>query len=450
MSEPNFCRRLGRHVAVCALAGTLATFGSAETRAEGVLDGETIRILAIGDPVFQVMQRIHGDLEEMAGGTIELDVRAFDVLRQQVLLNAQNDISSYDIIAVDLPQFGEYKGFLVDLSGYVEQSGMDWQDFHDAAWVGGNHDGKQLGIPIQPHPEIFAYRTDLFEEAGLEPPRTTEQVLEAAAKLHGSKDGLSGICWNGGRGTPLGQTVTMVMGSHGLPVIAMDAIDGGFDLGNIKPENMRPQMESDTAKEMADYLMTLMEYSPPGILNMAWDERVRVFAQGGCAMTYIWSGRSAIYELDEAADARGNVAYLPHPAGPNGLNVSTLGGWFMSIPDNLPEERRDLAWSVIDWMTSPEMMVEYTKHGNCVAPRHSVSVNEEVVERCPVVPYVDAMATSGEIAGWQRPPVPEIQQIFDILGAEMHEAIAGATPPEDALASSQSQLDRIMRRAGYY
>lgn len=76
---------------------------------------------------------------------------------------------------------------------------------------------------------------------------------------------------------------------------------------------------------------------------MAWDERVRVFAQGGCAMTYIWSGRSAIYELDEAADARGNVAYLPHPAGPNGLNVSTLGGWFMSIPDNLPEERRDLA-----------------------------------------------------------------------------------------------------------
>lgn len=36
----------------------------------------------------------------------------------------------------------------------------------------------------------------------------------------------------------------------------MDAIDGGFDLGIIKPENMRPQMESDTAKEMADYLMT--------------------------------------------------------------------------------------------------------------------------------------------------------------------------------------------------
>ncbi|MEQ8967275.1 MAG: extracellular solute-binding protein [Azospirillaceae bacterium] len=448
MSETNTLRRL--RGALCTAAAGAALLASAPAVAQGVLDGETIRILAIGDPVFQVMQRIHGDLEEMAGGSIELDVRAFDVLRQQVLLNAQNAESSYDIIAVDLPQFGEYKDFLVDLSPYVEESGMDWQDFHDAAWTGAYHDDKQLGIPIQPHPEIFAYRTDLFEEAGLEPPRTTAQVLAAAEALHGSKDGLSGVCWNAARGTPLGQTVTMVMGAHGLPVIAMAPTDGGFDLGNIGPENMHPQMDSEAAAEMADYLMALMAYSPPGILNMAWDERVRVFAQGGCAMTYIWSGRSAIYELDEEAEARGNVSYLPHPAGPNGLNVSTLGGWYMSIPDNLPEERRDLAWSVIDWMTSPEMMVEYTKHGNCVAPRHSVSMDEGVVERCPVVPYVDEMASNGEIAGWQRPPVPEIQQIFDILGAEMHEALAGATAPDDALASSQQQLDRVMRRAGYY
>ncbi|MDE0534255.1 MAG: extracellular solute-binding protein [Albidovulum sp.] len=439
-----------KKAAAMAVAGAVSSIAVAPASAEGVLNGETIRILAIGDPVFQVMQRIHGDLEEMAGGTIELDVRGFDVLRQQVLLNAQNDVSNYDLISVDLPQFGEYKGFLVDLAGYVESSGMDWQDFHEAAWTGAYHDQMQLGIPIQPHPEIFAYRVDLFEEAGLEPPRTTEQVLAAAKALHGSKDGLSGICWNGARGTPLGQTITMVMGSHGLPVIAMDAIEGGFDLGNVRPENMHPQMESDTASEMAAYLMELMKFSPPGILNMAWDERVRVFAQGGCAMTYIWSGRSAIYELDEDAEARGKVSYLPHPAGPNGLNVSTLGGWFLSIPDNLPEDRRDLAWSVTEWLTSPEMMAEYTKHGNCVAPRHSVSVDEEVVARCPVIPFVDAMATNGEIAGWQRPPVPEIQQIFDILGAEFHEALAGAESPEDALKEAQRQLDRTMRRAGYY
>ena len=86
------------------------------SQAASVLEGQTIRILAIGDPVFQVMQKIHNDMEKMAGGKIELEVRPFDVLHQQVLLNAQNPTSNYDIIAVDLPQFGEYRSFLLDLA----------------------------------------------------------------------------------------------------------------------------------------------------------------------------------------------------------------------------------------------------------------------------------------------------------------------------------------------
>ncbi len=132
MASMNF---YSRTTAAFAVASVAASFAATSASSEGVLNGETIRILAIGDPVFQVMQRIHGDLEEMAGGTIELDVRGFDVLRQQVLLNAQNDVSNYDLVSVDLPQFGEYKDFLVDLAGYVEESGMDWEDFHAAAWT---------------------------------------------------------------------------------------------------------------------------------------------------------------------------------------------------------------------------------------------------------------------------------------------------------------------------
>src|SRR5262249_61331880 len=93
-------------------SGTRAATASDETT--GALNGQTIRILSIGDPVVQVMQKIHDDLEKMAGGKIELEVRPFDVLHQQVLLNAQSPTSNYDIIAIVLPQFGEYKSFLLD------------------------------------------------------------------------------------------------------------------------------------------------------------------------------------------------------------------------------------------------------------------------------------------------------------------------------------------------
>jgi multiple sugar transport system substrate-binding protein len=431
--------------ATCVLAGVALPVAS-----ETVLDGKTIRILAIGDPVFQVMQSIHSDLEKMAGGTIQLDVRPFDVLHQQVLLNAQNKTSSYDLIAVDLPQFGEYKPFLTDLNPLIEANGYDGSDFHKVAWDGAQFSGKQLGIPIQPHPEIFAYRKDLFAKYNLGEPQTYADVLNAAKTISEKEDGVAGVCWNAGRGTPLGQTFIMNQGDVGAAPIDMRKIGDDFDMGNIQPENMKPTIDTPEGLAVANYLMNLMDVSPPGILNMAWDERVRVFAQGGCAMTYIWSGRSAIYELDDKAPARGNVGYVPHPSGPNSPNRSTLGGWYLSIPTNLDPSRIGLAWDVMDWMTSADMIAEYTKHGNCVAPRTSVSLDPSVIERCPVIPYVNKMAEEGFMAGWQRPPVPEIQKIVDVLGAEMHQMLTGDKSVADALSDSQRLIDRAMRKAGYY
>src|SRR5258708_38908171 len=152
-----------RRLLVAGLFASGVSSATVPSQAAGVLDGQTIRILAIGDPVFQDMQKIHDDMEKMAGGKIELEVRPFDVLHQQVLLNAQNPTSSYDIIAIDLPQFGEYKSFLLDLDPLIKESGFDAADFQEAAWTGAQASGKQLGIPIQPHPEILAYRKDLFE-----------------------------------------------------------------------------------------------------------------------------------------------------------------------------------------------------------------------------------------------------------------------------------------------
>jgi multiple sugar transport system substrate-binding protein len=85
-----------------------------------------------------------------------------------------------------------------------------------------------------------------------------------------------------------------------------------------------------------------------------------------------------------------------------------------------------------------------------VAPRTSVSLDPSVIERCPVIPYVNKMAEEGFMAGWQRPPVPEIQKIVDVLGAEMHQMLTGDKSVADALSDSQRLIDRAMRKAGYY
>ncbi len=261
---------------------------------------------------------------------------------------------------------------------------------------------------------------------------------------------MSGVCWNAARGTALGQTFITVMGDFGAAPIDMVKQGEDFVMSDIKAENMHPTIDTEAGRATADYLLAMEEVSPPGILNMAWDERVRVYANGGCAMTYIWAGRSAIFEQDDQSPAKGNTAYLPHPSGPGAPARSTLGGWYLAIPANIAPERRDLAWEAIQWLSSPEMIELYTQHGNCVSPRRSVSQLETVQTACPVIPAVDSMAEAGELAGWQRPPVHEIQKIVDVLGAEMHQMLSGDKSAEDALQSSQRLLDREMRKAGYY
>jgi multiple sugar transport system substrate-binding protein len=428
------------------LAGMAVTGSS---HAEGVLNGQTIRLIVVSDPVFKAMQQMHGDMERMAGGKIELNVLPFDQLHQQTLLNSQNTESRYDIIAIDLPQFGEYKSFLLDLSPWA--GSMDHSDFQQVAWDGVIHGGKILAVPIQPQPEIFAYRTDLFQAAGIaNGPKTVDDVLAAAKKLHQPGKNIAGICWNAARGTPLGQTFLQTLGAFGQAPIALTKKGDDYDIGNINPENMHPTIHNKAGIAVANYLMALIPFSPPGILDMAWDERTRVFAQGGCAMTYVWSGNASAWDSDPQSPAHGHVAYVPHPSGLGAPNRSTLGGWSIGIPTNLPKDRQELAWKFIQWLTTKEMMVEYTKHGDCVSPRHSVSQDPDVVGRCPVVKAVDDFASAGEIASWQRPPVPELQQMVDVLGTQMHEMISGKKTPEESVKQSQRLIDRVMKKAGYY
>jgi multiple sugar transport system substrate-binding protein len=437
---------------LCQAAAAVLLTGAAlaaPAHADGVLNGQTIRLIVIGDPVFKAMQQMHDDMEKKAGGKIELNVLPFDALHQQTLLNAQNKESRYDIVAIDLPQFGEYQSFLLDLTPWA--GSMDHSDFQQAAWDGVVHGGKILAIPLQPQPEIFAYRTDLFQAAGIAAgPKTVDDVLAAAAKLHHPDKNVAGICWNAARGTPLGQTFLQTLGAFGQAPIALTKKGDDYDIGTITPENMHPTIDNKAGLAVANYLKGLLPYSPPGILDMAWDERTRVFAQGGCAMTYVWSGNASAWDSDPASPAHGHVAYVPHPADLGAPNRSTLGGWSIGIPSNLAKDRQELAWKFIEWLTTKDMMVEYTKHGDCVSPRHSVSQDPDVISRCPVVKAVDDLASAGQIASWQRPPVPELQQVVDVLGTQMHEMISGKKSPEDAVKQSQKLVDKVMTKAGYY
>jgi multiple sugar transport system substrate-binding protein len=408
---------------------------------------QKVRALAYQDQTFLIMKQLEADLRGKIGSGFGLRIEHLDRLRALTLANAERAQSAFDIVAVDLPWIGEYgrAGVLRPLDDLITASHINPADFHFGVWQAGQYHGHQLGIPIEPIVELLFYRKDLFAKARLPPPDSTDAVIAAARALHRPRSGFSGIAWNGARGTPVGQAFIQMLGAFGHPPLDLRPVDGGFDPTHPAGRTLRPTIDTPQGRMTAEYLEALLEFSSPGVLAMEWPDGIREFSAGRCAMVYAWSDRAAAVEFDARSPARGNVGYLPHPRGPQGTNISPIGGAVFGIPANLAPERVERAFRVIEWLTSPEMMKYYTRHGSPVSPRFSVSADPEVLATCPVIQVVDELARSDRLHLWPRPPLPGITQVIGVLGEEIHDMLCGRQSPATAVARSQQRAEALLR-----
>ncbi|MEC3860282.1 extracellular solute-binding protein [Mesobacterium sp. TK19101] len=406
-----------------------------------------LRVLVHGDPTFMVMDNLKRQFEQVIGSSISQRAFSIDRLREETLRNAARDTSRYDIIAVDLPWIGEFasRGILMPLDQVMDLAELDPSDFHTAGWQGAHWGGRAYGVPAQTTPELLFFRHDVFAEAGLEPPASTDALLHAARALHDPTHGKYGIAWNAARGTALGHTVLMTYADFGQPILDLPDVAGGFGTGHLAQGGYRAMIDTKAGLQVAEFLLELLKYSPPDILSMSWYERVRPYASGKVAMAYGYTLLAPYFELDDTSPACGQTSYLPHPPAPGARPVAPVGGYVMGIPANLAPERIPAAVEALKVFTSPEAQKLYVQNGSRTNPRYSVGADPEVRRTSTIFEAVDGMSWRDELQFWPRPPVPEIGGIFQICGEEFHDMLRGLTPPREALRRAQARADKLIR-----
>ena len=132
------------------------------------------------------------------------------------------------------------------LQDILSEDHFDLSDFHPQSVECARWNGVQYGIPIQTAAELLLYRRDLFEQADLAEPTTSDQLMHAARKLHNPHRGMSGIAWNAAQGTPLGHTFSMIMAAFGQPIINLRSDGDTYFCANVKGEEYRPMFLSDS------------------------------------------------------------------------------------------------------------------------------------------------------------------------------------------------------------
>ena len=137
--------------------------------------------------------------------------------------------------------------------------------------VGNNY----LGAPLDVNCEVFFYRTDLAQQAGLKPPTNWAELLTFAKTL--TQGSVYGLVTPSGRNAATNRMFFRFLRQNG---------------GNIVDPDLKVVFDSPAVVEALDFIKEVSQYSPPGSGNYSYGE-VRDAFYTGRAAAVITNGRVA-------------------------------------------------------------------------------------------------------------------------------------------------------------
>jgi ABC-type glycerol-3-phosphate transport system substrate-binding protein len=318
---------------------------------------------------------------------------------------------------------------LVPLDDYISKSTIiDLNDYVPAFLQPARVNDVQYGLPFASETTGLFYRTDRFEEAGLDPnhpPQTWEEFQEYAELLTNPAEN-----------------------KYGFAVFAPEAAyyfypwlwqAGGEQLNPEDPNDII--WDSPEGQKAADFYANLANYSPQDLLNAtSWDGRVP-FASGDVAM-YMAGAWFAGVLLTEFPDATGLWAAAPLPT--DQRCATTIAGDHLVIFKDSPNPEAAYKW--IEFLSAPENMVEYNLGtpdypGTLLPPRQSLLDDPVLYESRPYMEGFKDNMDCAFVPEADQPRYFEIEEILtEQLGRAFYGEVDGATAVSEAAVEGEALL----------
>jgi len=397
--------------------------------------GANLRILVANHPWYDYIKTILPDFQKATGINVTLENYAENDLVQKLTTEFTAGGSTVDAFMQRPLQEGKLfaqNGWYVDLNTYVKDAKKtpdtyNFADFQKAAVGTETIKDMLTGVPLVTEQEVLYYRKDLYQAAGLQPPKTLDELVAAAEKLTDKGKQQFGFIARG-QGNPAVTQFSSYLYSYG---------GDWFDQTTKKATLNTP--EAIAAFTLFGKLHK--NYAPPGTTNMSWPQAVAVFAQGSVAS---YTDANSIFAnlLDPAkstvADKTGVVVF---PAGPKGSVPYSVTSWGLSIAAS--SKNKDAAWEFVRWATSKEIVLKTQGEGAVPGARASVWADATGKSKFPA-DWVAAQVASANGRGYDRPLVVQVGAARDIIGTIITAAINGEdvkAAADKANADFQKLLD---------
>jgi multiple sugar transport system substrate-binding protein len=421
---------------------------SAAADATKPYEGTTINVLIVPHAATVALKDLIPEFEAQTGIKVNMEYL------ERVSLDTKQDMElgmgtgAYDVMHVDISKAHRYAaaGWARGLNDLIEsadpavtQPDLDVPDFVPAYLDTITVDGEVYGLPFAGEAFFLYYRTDLFEQAGIDKlPETWEEVVEASQKIEALN--IEGLA-------PFGIRTTA---GEGMNVCLWASFLWGYD-GRYVDEQGHPVLNSPEALQGTQFYVDLVnEYGPEGGGNMTHYDLYSLFQQGKLAMYFDASSLSTNFTNPETSVVTETWAAAPAPLGPSPESATNVYAHGLMIPTGCENELA--AWQFIQWYTSKAAQYHNAINGSYAGiTRTSVIDTPEYIEKFTNNNWLPAL---NESLKHTRPDFrmydyPEWLEIGDMIGQSVQNAVVGTGSVQENMDDLNAKLATFLAESGY-
>ena len=289
-------------------------------------------------------------------------------------------------------------------------------------------DGKVMAVAFMANAQHLVYREDVLKKIGVEPPKTYEEMLEAAEKIRSA-----GIMQNPvGGAYKAGWNLAQEFNNMFL----------GYGGSHFKSGSAQPNVNSDAGVKALEMMKALSGYMNPDFLTHDSNATNAEFRAGNVAIMNMWGSRAAtLVDADGVSDEVKNGMNIAGPMTVGGGSIPASTLWWDG-------------WTVSKNINEAEAEATFVAMMNAIDP--AILKDEDIRKQAVwlIDGYTPTDAARGVFAAAQAntipyPMLPYMGLLHTALGAELSDFMQGKETAAQALADVEAAYIAAAKEKGF-
>lgn len=276
-------------------------------------------------------------------------------------------------------------------------------------------DGKVMAVAFMSNTQHLFYRTDILSKAGVQPPKTYEEVLAASKAIRAAGIMQHPFALNTKTGWNLGEEfINMHLG-----------MGGQF----FKPGTAEPAINNDLGVKTLTMLKDLVAYSNPDFLTYDSNATQALWESGRVAIATMWGSRAGAILDDKGSTPEivGATALVGAPTVGGGSTPATTLWWDgFSIAKNISNADAEASFRAMMNGLTPAIVTANNSAAVWLANGYTAG------------PAARGVIASAQAGAKPYPMEPAMGELHTALGDNLSAFLQGSKPARQALADVEA------------